>query len=314
MNRNVKKQISEDNAVTTRPPSTAILGINSQDRELRVGNYSPSSFSLTQGTAYMNGEFTRVALSEARLDWITPTLNPIGDNICIVYRTGGTLPPVTVFLNNLTSQQTWVTCSTLAPLIQAEIRAKTPMTAFTLTFNDSASGVNGAYVFQADSNTTDTFYFAPASSSTYGVNPTNLYFRMNWLSDYTTAPFQTSQDSGVPCLLLTRFVDVVCEQLTYPQDLRDSSTQQSSHDSICRLYLSDPTVPYYDQGSKPFTIIKDFNTPKQIKWNPGLPLANMTFKLLDDRGQVLSYGGEPLEEADKIYIGNWCVTLLVTEN
>jgi hypothetical protein len=316
MNRNVKKQISEDNAVTVRPPSTALLGINSADREIRVGNYSPASFSLTQGSAYMNGEFTRVALSEVRLDYITPTLFPLSP-LQIVYKTGGTLPPVTVVLNNLSTNQSWITCSAMAPLIQAEIRAQTPMTAFTMTFNNTAEV--GAYVFQADSNTTDTFYFAPAptigtANANYGIDPTNIYFRMNWSSDYTTQPFATQQDTGVPCLLQTRFLDVVCEQLTYPQDLRDSSTQQASHDSICRLYLSDPTVPYYDQGSKPFTIIKDYNTPKQIKWNPGLPLANMSFKLLDDQGQVFKYGLKFDYEASKIYVGNWCITLLVTEN
>lgn len=311
MNRNVNKQVAEDNAVTTRPPSTALLGINSADREIKVGNYSPSSFSLTQGAAYMNGEFTRVALSEVRLDYITPTLNPFSP-LQITYKTGGTLPPVTVIFNAFSANNSWIDCATMAPLIQAEIRRLTPMTAFTLTFNDTAN--NGAYVFQADSNTTDTFYFAPYSDPTYGVDPNNIYFRMNWENDYKTAPFLTNQDSGVPCLLLTRFIDIVCEQLTYPQDLRDSSTQTSSHDSICRLYLSDPTVPYYNQGSKPFTIIKDFNTPKQIKWNPGLPLANMTFKLLDDRGQVFSYGNLRNPQTDAFYIGNWCITLLVTEN
>lgn len=311
MNRNTKKQVAEDNAVTTRPPSTAILGINSADREIRVGNYSPSSFSLTQGSAYMNGEFTRVALSEVRLDWITPVMSP-GEQLKIFYQVGGTGPVLVAFLNSLSISTTWVDCTTLAARIQAEVRSVTPMTGFTMTFNDSPNA--GAYIFQSASNSTTLFYFAPSINRTYGVNPTNIYFRMNFENDYQTAPLDSVQNTGVPCLLQTRFIDIVSEQLTYPQDLRDSTTQQLSHDSICRLYLTDPSVPFYDQGSRPFTVVKDFNTPKQIKWTPGLPLANMTFKLLDDRGQILSYGDLSEGPTDRFYIGNWCITLLVTEN
>lgn len=325
MNRNVKKQLSDDNALTVRPPSTAILGINSQDREIRVGNYSPSSFDLTQGTAYMNGQFTRVALSEVRFDYITPPLSGFAP-LQFTYKTGGTLPPVSVLLISTANSYTWANCSTLASIIQAEVRALTPMTGFTMTFNDTFN--SGAYIFRAESNTTDTFYFSPApfttgtppNVTTYPIDLTNIYFRMNFENDYKTQPFATEQDTGVPCLLLTRFVDIVCEQLTNSQNVRDSSTQQTSdgqqrvsHDTICRLYLKDPNLPYYDQGSEPFTVVKQFKTPKEIKWNPGVPIANMSFRVLDDQGQILKYIN-PRSPVERYLTGNWCITLLVTEN
>lgn len=318
MNRNVKKQLSDDNAVTVRPPSTAILGINSQDREIRVGSYSPSSFDLTQGTAYMNGQFTRVALSEVRFDYITRTLSPVA-LLGFTYKLNGTGPATSIVLN---INRQWIDCTTLAEAIQFEVRANTPLSAFTMTFDRGTYiGTDTNYTFEASANTPSTFYFFPApfttgtppNVTTYPIDPTNIYFRMNFENSYLIQPFDTQHVTGIPCLLLTKFIDIVCDQLTNSQNVRDSSTQQISHDSICRLYLSDPNVRYCDQGSQPFTVVKQFKTPKEIKWNPGVPLANMSFKVLDDQGQILKYIN-PKSPIERYLTGNWCITLLVTEN
>jgi len=331
MNRNVKKQISEDNAVTVRPPSTALMSIDSGDRNIGVRstqtfipqNLSPYSFSVTQGQAYLSGDFTRVAVTSVYFPYTMPTLTLGNNKMIIQYSIGGTGPLVSTTLE-LTCQVAiplsggpavvgsagkWYDCTTLATELQAQIRANTPMTGFTVSFDTAQRR------FIANTNNTDSFTFVPVYQQNY--NP-GVFAMMNWNNKGSPGGINSLSpvlDSGVPNLLQTRYVDIVCEQLTYPQDVRDSSTQLRSHDSLCRIYLEDLDVPIYNQGSAPFIMNIEFRTPKQIKWVPGTAIANMNFQVLNQYGGVLTWGNDvtPTPGADSMN-QDWAITLQATEN
>ena len=63
-------------------------------------------------------------------------------------------------------------------------------------------------------------------------------------------------------------------------------------------------------GTYPFTIYRQFKTPKMIKWNKSQPIGNLKFEVYDSRGNLLTMGG-----AMSDYLApDWRMTLLVSEN
>jgi hypothetical protein len=129
----------------------------------------------------------------------------------------------------------------------------------------------------------------------------------------------------------TRYVDIVCSQLTYNQPLKDTTTQPIARDSLCRLYLGDgngfgnntavcDASNFTPPGTAPFTIYRQFQTPKMINWNsagkayqpvPGV----LRFEVLDDTGANLT---EMVQDTDVFEAGgdylDWSATILVSEN
>lgn len=142
-------------------------------------------------------------------------------------------------------------------------------------------------------------------------NPYNNIFKGNGFSGQTYA-------QG------TRYVDIVCSQLSYNQALKDSSSQKTVRDALCRLYIIDPynvqsTTPTTDPafappGTLPTTIYRNFTQPKQIQWLPNQPITgSLRFQVFDDEGDILT-GQDFVDEALPPNATNWSMTLLVSEN
>jgi len=127
------------------------------------------------------------------------------------------------------------------------------------------------------------------------------------------------QQGGVPQMLSTKFVDIVCTQLTGDQAVKDSSTAQSVRDVLCRLYLDNGlnTSPQ-TLGTTPFTTQRAFPFPKQIKWLGQRNVGNLLFEVYDDRGNLLTTG-EPTASGyttqfSDVMQGDFQMTLLMSEN
>jgi hypothetical protein len=106
----------------------------------------------------------------------------------------------------------------------------------------------------------------------------------------------------------------VSEDLTYAQDLKDSSTQIINRDVIVRWYFSDDTPEQLDaygfpilMGYTQFSRRRLYNPPKQIKWDRDLPLGNLRFTLYDQDGN-LPFTRVPSDST------NWLMTLQLSEN
>jgi hypothetical protein len=173
-----------------------------------------------------------------------------------------------------------------------------------------------------DSTGTDLFSFSPMpiNTSAYPFNEHTIQLFDILGFNSTVQILGTAHFGGQTLCQDVRSVDIVCSLLTYNQSLKDTSSQPTVRDSLCRLYLADggtqntgiiePNDPLFcPPGCAPTTIYRNFNTPKQIQWIPNQPISSgLRFQLFDDNGNPLTDIGE-----DPGVI-NWSMSLLVTEN
>ena len=320
--RSQQAQYDVGEGVDIRVPSTALLGISSIDRytnlaEKNAGSLlgpdkSPFNVTITRNQPILSGFFTRIAVTEFMLRWYMPTVTANNNRIRIRYRVGGVAPGViytiTLPSTGISTGATWYNPTTLAAALQALIRTATGNVGFTL-IADANTGI-----FSANSNNTDTFVFSPLVDTSY-PNRTTLFEMMNWGGQEASPVFTVSQTSGVPSMLRTQFIDVVCNQLTANQSVKDSDSGNISRDVLCRIYLTNEGItnnPAFNLGTQPFVIHRQFSDPKQIRWLNNMNIGGvLTFELFDDQGY-------PLESGNGLYIdgrrqGDWNMTLLVSE-
>lgn len=311
MNRNIQRQIAEERGVDIRMPSTALLGVSSSDRypnmmTKALNGTSPYDVLLTSAQNFLNGFFTRIALTEVRIPWYLPTITDRNNTITLQYF-AGPAPPVSYII---TLTNGWYTPTTLAAELQAAVRRPivnggANLPSFTCTYSGAT------FSFSAASNVVgDEFIFLPNATAN---TSSQLFNMMNWRNNYVA----TTQISGVPSLLSTEYIDVVSSQLTYAQDVKDGDTGKVTRDVVARIYLAKDGVDTTPEllGSTPFILYRQFQTPKQIKWNSNLPIGQMEFQLYDDKGNALTTGVAQtanLEALDNA-MGDWSITLLVSE-
>lgn len=311
MNRNISRQVAPERGVDIRMPSTALLGVSSADRyanktQKQTSPSSPFDVLLTSKQNFLNGFFTRIALTEVRIPWLLPTIQANRqDTMKLEYRTGGVTTPFTLRIRG----DAWYTPTTLATEVQRAMRSASPIDggvnkpSFTCTYDATQ------YRFTYATNVVgDTMRFLP----TLDDPATGLYEMMAWIPSALVA----SSFGRTPKMIFTEFIDIVSNQLTYAQDVKDGDTGTITRDVVARIYLapegfSDPTLI----GSAPFVLYRQFQTPKQIKWDTNLPIGQLSFEIYDDKGNVLT-SGFPAGTQSNFYddlLGDWSITLLVSE-
>lgn len=310
MNRNIHRQLMEERGVDIRNPSSALFGVSSADRyenpAVRAfnGAKSPFKFTLNSNQNFMNGFFTRVALTEVKFTWAIQTITGNNNKLNLQYKIGAVPGTYT-----LTVPSGWYNPTSLASTLQGLIRSATGNVGFTLV----ADPITG--VFTGATNNADTFNFAPQGLLTAQAYKIGLYQMMNWppvLTPGSPIVLSSTISSGVPTMLRTQFIDIVCAQLTNNQDVKDGDTGSIVHDVLARIYLT-PEVDTNNPeliGSQPFQIYRQFAFPKQIKWSPNQPITSgLQFEVYDDQGDLLTAGslGEDSVQPD------WNITLLVSE-
>ena len=168
---------------------------------------------------------------------------------------------------------------------------------------------------------TDNTAVPPITESSFG-----LFDLMGFAIGVSNVPAQLQKTRVTRCRY-TEYIDIVCTQLTYNQELKDSATQPISRDVLARIYLeceNDQPVPVSVAGTAtrvestipgtyPFTIYRQFQNPKQILWNKVQPVGSVRFEVYDDRGDLLNIASQDSFFEDAEY-PDWRMTLLVTEN
>ena len=316
-----------NSATTIRNPSTAILAIDSEDRfenyEVQRSNpvaSSPYDFSIQKNQSLMNGFFTRIGLTEVVFPWVIPNISIGRDRIIASYGpVGGPYASSVVFI-----PPGFYTPSQVAAALQTSLRTTTGNVLLTVTYGSivtpSITSISPNFQVSTNDGTNIFFNAIPNGSYPFGSikSTTRQLFDMLGFSIVNTYA-ATGQIGGATFCQLIKYIDIVCNQLTYNQDLRDAMSQTVNRDVICRLYLNNNTTPtnilpnspaFCPIGCAPFTIYRDFNTPKMIQWSPNQPInGSLRFEVFDDSGESLSsypvgpYNGE-----------NWSMTLLVSEN
>jgi hypothetical protein len=314
---------AKDVAITQRPTSTAILAIDSEDRyktypDARAGSLSPYSFTINKAESLMNGFFTRLALTEVVFPWVIPNVNRRTRRMLVNYTAGGPIAITTI-----TIPVGFYTPSALAAAVQAAVRAITPgLNVFTMTYGaPSSSGPLPAFSYATNNASTIGFApVAPDAALDISVTTKQLFDLLGFIDGNNTV-LQTSGAGGLTFCQATRYVDIVCTQLTNNQALKDTMSQEIARTVICRLYLGDANISgdvvpssstFCPPGCAPYTIYRDYASPKQIAWMPNQPVGGfLRFEVYDDNGDLLTGSDAFSFGANRT---DWSITMLVTEN
>lgn len=237
------------------------------------------NFQITKNQSLLNGYFTRIATTEVVLGWRQ-------DNIVTGYND-------TITLN-----------STVATLYPGSYTVADVLDGIV---SDCSGAIAGLKVEKLAGNV-----YVLSASSAFTITAGTLQAQLGINIASSTQHFINSPD-----LRLFTYIDFVSEQLTYNQDLKDSSTALYERNVLCRWYFADDSYTVPDQygfpilqGYKPFSIRRIFNPPKQIRWSPNQPLGNIAFQIYGSDGTLLGVGNDKTPQNQNT---NWQMTLQVSE-
>jgi hypothetical protein len=127
--------------------------------------------------------------------------------------------------------------------------------------------------------------------------------------------FNVTSSQPNSSLLQFKYLDFVSNQLTYNQELKDSSTSLQQRDVLFRWYLTQQPSPYPDKYGfpiyptyAPFYERRPIAFPKQIKWSNNQPIGQIQFEVYaQDNAVINNYVLLDSEGYD------WGMTMLVSE-
>jgi hypothetical protein len=292
-----------DKGVSIREPSTANFYIDADDR-LETTFPSPAQFTINQKQSLFNGFFTRMAVQEIVMNWAVPNISAtLGNNTLRWYATAtpGTIFTATVPDGNYTVENL---LKTLAPLMT------TAQSGSTWTANAPSTSSSTAYL----GKTGATAVILQGGTTTTGAPSIQVMLNLTTnATGYTTFPVQS------PCLQPFSYIDFICQDITYNQSLKDGSTNSivPNRDVLyrwCFAWDDTPTRDGYNypilQGYEPFHQRRCIAFPKQVKWQPNMPVGQLKFEVYDTYNNLMTY-------LDAIGNGNegmsFRMTLLVSE-
>ena len=288
-------------SITTRPPATANLMIDSADRNENIFA-TPFDFQIQKNQALLNGFFTRIATSEVALEWAVPNINTNLGTDTVVFDCSQSTYTVTL-------QNSFYTVEEL-------------LRALPQRMNQVVGTANGAI------NQFSTSYVGASPNPILANNaPKAFTFSTTALIDKIMDPSVQTTNGSIKSFLPsidlrpTRYIDFVSEDLTYNQNLKDNSTAEFPRDVLNRWYFDWDSAPELDgfgypilMGQSQFAARRIYNPPKFIRWEPTQPVGNTRFQLYDDQGQLMTYLNNTAPLSNGVQATNWLMTLQVSEN
>jgi hypothetical protein len=268
--------VPNEKATPIRYPSIANLMVDSYDRD---DNVYPTSndFQINKKNSILNGFFTRIGATEVVMEWNTPNISASLGNNQVNYTVDGTLYQLvipsgfytcekaideigdTLELPSASTGVTWVS----QPLVGAGA---------TLT----ATGPPGTLI-----SVTGLLFNQLNQNGLVGVIAPNGELVFEILA--STADLRPA-----------RYVDIVSNQLTNNQAVKDASTAENVRDVLVRWYFDfdnqTPTDGYgfpILMGYTPFYLRRLYNPPKQIQWQTNVPIGNLSFQLYRNDGTLM---------------------------
>ena len=276
--------VPTEKAMPIREPSTANLLIDSQDRQSLqssgdfVGFPTAGQFTIQKGASILNGFFTRIGVSEVNLDWAVPNISAatqwglgFANNVFTVDISGAGANPYTLTIP--------VGFYNVAQVLDAMVsRLNTVGTGvFSIDLSNGQVAISSTvpYNFTTASPVLYSQLGLPSGSGSKALRQVVGGFGVNTNNLYNTVDLRTFQ-----------YLDFVSNDLTYNQELKDATTKNIERDVLCRFYLSWDTPPVPDAygfpilpGYSKFSLRRQFSTPKQIRWEPNMPIGNLTFQV-----------------------------------
>jgi hypothetical protein len=310
-------------AVTVRPPATANFFVDSVDR----AGGGAGDFVISKNESLFNGFFNRLSVNEIVMDWGVPNIAPWWGNneISITNLAAGGSTQILVL-----PQGFYSVMDCLGQIIDAATPAfagdPIPIV-FSTQFQNGTVLLIASQDFRINWTTTDIKSLA------------RLLFVPPQLNVTITGATGVAPSS--PFLLGTRYVDIVCQQLTYNQELKDNTTAQIRRDVLYRWYFAQDNVPLeYDEypivlaavGPAPavqvltktnFPVLQGYTAfvarrtppyPKQIRWSPEQPIGQVRFEVYDDQGRIMDMRNFSLVAGEEGANFNFQMSMLLSED
>jgi hypothetical protein len=315
-----------EKGVPIRFPSTANLLIASQDRYSSPSSDSAGSFTIQKNQSILNGFFSRVAPTEVTLQWCIPNVYDISGADPVTAGGGGLFYPANVRVDisggSITNVKIPVGLYTIAEALDtivARLNAASLGATFSIT-QTLGTAVNIA--------STVPFRFPVTSASGSNSLVTQLGFTIGGAYSSTNTIYSNQPEligtistgynitTSTPFTSLNKYVylDFVSNQLTYNQELKDTSTNAQTRDILFRWYLTQTPSTYPDKygfpiypSYAPYYERRPIAFPKQIKWSNNQPIGQLQFEVYaqtPDNNQSILLNSEGYD---------WAMTLLVSE-
>jgi hypothetical protein len=282
-----------------------------------------NDFQLSSPGAFIYGYITRIAISQIQIEYRIPTVVPTNR----IFFAGANNPSEPVCIGNdtfvinvpnnppgarfqrVTIPYGFYTPKELAVMLQATLREYMGLETMTVSYSQaylppvnanpfSGYGGGNSFIFETDAGHPFAFPSATVLQQTYDTEQVIailktyrlLGIEQNINELHPAANFYQTQS---PNFLYTPYIDIVSNNLTKFQKVKDSDTSVYGRTGlIARCFLSSvggpqPTSLDYSLGSQPFIITADLNTPKVIRWNKDETVYNLDFQLYDQYGDLM---------------------------
>jgi len=305
-----------ENTLTARTPHNALLLISSKDR-FSIDPKQNNSYNLdNEGGSYNNffinhqklngfGQIKRVGVSEVSFPWTTPNVNERNNLFLFADGSGNDL------CYGIQIKEGFYTTETLSLEIQYQLNNNI----FLYPSFTTVSTYGQPYwqaIYDSFNNTitikNDPPVGTPASTFLPSSAPLGTPQPQTYLGSLFSLPVATFESinsgqqpqvsavkGGYAMMEYTRYIDVCSDTLCKFQALKDSLTQQTYTNIICRLYLNSQSVNLRtiegdgsviaQYGSADFFV--KFNNIKFMDWNPDNMIGGFDIKYLDDAGEPL---------------------------
>jgi hypothetical protein len=336
--------------VLARTPATQLLTLNSQDRlqynvsfnnplaplsDPRVNRQAWNKFRLQRPQPLMGAFATRIGVTEVRFPFYVPNVNETNNDIWLglADEEGG------LSIYQLTVTPRFFTGGDLAEALNSIITGSLEFGFYTVVAG-AVSVINPLFypVFTFNANTGQ-FTLTPSAVTgafLYGYNPaTTVFSPINYYNSASLAllmGFDVVQvsgqiDSTVPIIsnptsmCYTQYIDIVSDKLNQYASSRDGSSDNNFNRSLlCRLYVAQESsieqLTNVPACSAPFTLYRQFKTPKMIEWNKEASIDWVDIAVYDQFGNLLPLptitfpGGLPAQVG--VY-PDFQITLLATQ-
>jgi hypothetical protein len=268
--------------------------VDSADRSTTVYPLC-NDFQITKRSSLLNGFFTRIGATEVVMEWTTPNVPTPQDGDYTYSINGVPVLAVGPLLGFYTVEEA-------LDEIQQDLNAAGGVTGVTVAIGTLAGG--GAAL-------TFTGPVATVISLTGSIIQ-----RLNGGQNIAvTIPagggVNVEFTPGRADLRPARYLDIVCNQLTNNQSVKDASTAPIVRDVLVRWYFDFDNQNPLDEygfpilmGYAPFYLRRLYNPPKQIQWQTNIPVGNLSLQLYNNNGILQAVSPET----------NYLMTLQISEN
>ena len=291
--------VGEEQAMTSRPTSSANFYINSLDKPAGT---SSGSFTINKNQNLFNGFFNRIAVNEIVVDWGIPNVAQWWGNTSFQVTFTATAPGgLTGTFYVILTDGFYTVEQALDEIVDglnaAIVAGGGPASVFAVVF------VGSTYVLEVDAGVSTSLFIIDPTPFNVGVAPNVITYTPAVLgrqlfpsSAFTPVPSPAALWTvSSPKLLGTTYIDIVSENLTYNQKVRDSTTNPTQRDVLYRWYFAYDNVPIPLDAYK-FPILQAYDpfiarrTPpvvKQIRWSESQPIGQVAFQVYDDQGRLI---------------------------